>query len=486
MSNNVLKNLKPYEVFKYFEEITQIPRGSGNEKGISDYLVAFAKEHNLEVIQDEALNVIIKKPGTAGYEGAPTIVLQGHMDMVNEKNQGTEHDFDKDPLKLRVEGDMLYATGTTLGADNGIAMAYAMALLASKDIAHPPVEALMTTDEEAGMSGAMALNPEHINGRILINIDSEEEGKLLVSCAGGVRVSVTLPIKWEDIKEDKTPIVIRLRGLKGGHSGMEIHKGRGNSNKIMGRILYDLQDRVSYNLCSLNGGAKNNAIPREADAVLLVNKEDVEGLKAVASSWNEVLKNELKASDPDVNVQVEVLPDRYNKMFSKETTKKAVQLLYLIPSGIQTMSMEIAGLVQSSTNLGVVTTSKDMITYDSATRSSVKTLKEDLVNQFKLLAEVVGVECETRADYPDWQYDADSKIRRVFERVYKEMTGNDPEIVAIHAGVECGLFKEKFGEMDMISFGPNLYDVHTPDEHISISSTERMWNYLIAVLKEIK
>lgn len=486
MSNSVLKDLKPYEVFKYFEEITQIPRGSGNEKAISDYLVAFAKEHNLEVIQDEALNVIIKKPGTPGYENAPRVILQGHMDMVNEKNQGTEHDFDKDPLKLRVEGDMLYATGTTLGADNGIAIAYAMALLASKDIPHPPLEALITSDEEAGMSGAMALKPEHVEGRILVNIDSEEEGKLLVSCAGGVRVAVTLPIEWEDISSDKTAVTIRIRGLKGGHSGMEIHKGRGNSNKIIGRLLYDLQDAVNFNLCSLTGGAKNNAIPREADAVVIVNGEDIEGLKAVVQSWNEVLKNELKASDADVNVQVEVLPNRYNKMFSKETTKKAIQLLYLIPSGIQTMSMEIPGLVQSSTNLGVVTTSENAVTFDSATRSSVRSLKEDIIYQFKLLADVVGVKCETRSDYPDWQYDADSKVRRVFERVYKEMTGNDPEIVAIHAGVECGLFKEKFGEIDMISFGPNLYDVHTPDEHLSISSTERMWHYLLAVLKEIK
>jgi dipeptidase D len=486
MSNNVLKDLKPYDVFKYFEEITQIPRGSGNEKGISDYLVAFAKEHNLEVIQDEALNVIIKKPGTAGYENAPTVIIQGHMDMVNEKNQGTEHDFDKDPLKLRIEGDMLYATGTTLGADNGIAMAYGMALLASKEIPHPPLEVLMTTDEETGMSGAMALNPEHLDGRILVNIDSEEEGKLLVSCAGGVRATATLPITWEPVDEEKTALAIRIRGLKGGHSGMEIHKGRGNSNKLMGRILYDLQDAASYDLCALNGGAKSNAIPREADATVLINAQDVDGVKALIQRWNEILKNELKASDPEVNVQVEVLPDRYNKMFSKETTKKAVRLLYLIPNGIQTMSMEIPGLVQSSTNLGVVTTSEEEITFDSATRSSVRTLKEDLVYQSTLVAQVVGAQFQTRADYPDWQYDADSKIRKVFERVYKEMTGNDPEIVAIHAGVECGLFKEKFGEIDMISFGPNLYDVHTPDEHISISSTEKMWDYLLLVLKEIK
>lgn len=486
MSNNVLKDLKPYDVFKYFEEITQIPRGSGNEKGISDYLVAFAKEHNLEVIQDEALNVIIKKPGTSGYENAPIVIIQGHMDMVNEMNQGTVHDFDKDPLKLRIEGDMVYATGTTLGADNGIAMAYALALLAAKDISHPPIEVLMTTDEETGMSGAMALKAEHLDGRILINIDSEEEGKLLVSCAGGVRVSTKLPITWEPISEEKVIAAVRVRGLKGGHSGMEIHKGRANSNKLMGRFLYDLQGALSYDLCSLNGGAKNNAIPREADAVLALKAEDADALKAMAESWNVVLKNELKASDPEVNIQIEVTRDRYDKVFSKETTKKAVQLLYLIPNGIQTMSMEIPGLVQSSTNLGVVTTTAYEVSFDSATRSSVRTLKEDIVYQAKIVAEVVGAKFSTQSDYPDWQYDADSKIRRVFEKVYKDVTGNEPEIVAIHAGVECGLFKEKFGDIDMISFGPNLYDVHTPDEHLNIPSTERMWDYLLAVLKEIK
>jgi dipeptidase D len=486
MNSNLLKNLKPYDVFKYFEEITQIPRGSGNEKGISNYLVAFAKELNLEVIQDEALNVIIKKPGTIGYENAPTIIIQGHMDMVNEMNQGTDHDFDKDPLKLRIEGDMLYATDTTLGADNGIAMAYAMALLASKDIPHPPVEVLMTTDEETGMSGAMALRPEDINGRILINIDSEEEGKLLVSCAGGVRTTAALNIAWEKADESLISAAIKVRGLKGGHSGMEIHKGRGNSNKIMGRILYDIINTVDFNLASLNGGAKNNAIPREADAVIVFNSNDMDSVKAKVNEWNEILKNEYKVSDPDVNVQLDANVNKQEKVFTKETTKKAIHLAYLIPSGIQTMSMEIAGLVQSSTNLGVVTTDENKVFFDSATRSSISSFKLDLVNQTRIAAESLGAEFSTQADYPDWQYDADSKIRKVFEKVYKDLTGNEPEIVAIHAGVECGLFKEKFGEIDMISFGPNLYDVHTPDEHLSISSTERMWDYLLAVLKEIK
>lgn len=486
MSNKVLKNLEPYDVFKYFEDITQIPRGSGNEKGISDYLVNFAKEHNLEVIQDEALNVIIKKPGTPGYENAPTVILQGHMDMVNEKNHNVVHDFQKDPLKLKIEGDMIYASGTTLGSDNGIAVAYALAILASKDIAHPPIEVLLTTDEETGMSGARALNPNHLYGRILINMDDEEEGQLLVSCAGGLRTDIVLPLNFEAVKGEKSAYCIKVSGLRGGHSGGEIHKGRGNANKIMGRILYDIKSSIDFNLCSLNGGAKDNAIPREADAVLVLDKNDLDKLKAEVNKWNVILRNEYKVSDKDVIVALEAADSNFDKSFSKEETKKAIELLCIIPNGIQTMSMEIKDLVESSSNLGVVVTGKDKVEFRSAVRSSVKTLKENIVVKSKIAAESLGAQIFTRADYPAWEYDADSKIRGVFERVYKELYGKNIQVTAIHAGVECGLFKDKFLDIDMISFGPNLYDVHTPNEHMSISSVRRTFEYLLEVLKEIK
>lgn len=484
--NNILKDLKPYEVFKYFEEISEIPRGSGNEKGISDYLVSFGKEHNLEVIQDSSLNVIIKKPATPGYENAPIMILQGHMDMVCEKNTATIHDFEKDPIKLRIDGDMVYASGTTLGSDNGIAIAMSLAILASKDIPHPALEVLVTTGEETGMGGAMGLDPKNIDGRTLINIDSEEEGKLLVSCAGGIRETIALPIVWENVKENSIPCAVRVRDLKGGHSGMEIHKGRGNSNKIMGRFLSDLASSIDFSLVSLNGGAKNNAIPREADAVILINSKDKALVEEKVHVWSSIFKNEFKVSDPEVNLHLEVLDNKFSRAFSKETTQKAIDLLCIIPNGIQTMSMEIPDLVQSSTNLGVVVTTENEVQYDSAIRSSIRSLKEDIVNTSRISAKVIGARFETRSDYPDWQYNADSKIRKVFEKVYKDMYGVDPEIVAIHAGVECGLFKEKFGEMDMISFGPNLFDVHTPNEHMSISSVSRSWSYLLQVLKEIK
>lgn len=482
---NILQNLEPKSVFKYFEEISQIPRGSGNEKSISDYLVSVAKKLNLEVIQDKALNVIIKKPGTEGYENSETVILQGHMDMVCEKNKGTDHDFQKDPLKLRVVDDMVYATDTTLGADNGIAVAYALAILESTDIPHPPIEVLITTDEETGMSGAMAISKEHINGKILLNLDNEEEGHLLVSCAGGIRSKHTLNVTLEDAGDYDNFLHIAVRGLKGGHSGMEINKERGNSNKIMGRILKSLLS-LDYKLVSVNGGSKNNAIPREADAIIALKLEDVAKAKELINNWNPILLNELKTQDPGVNISILENTENVEKVFTKESTEKTVNLLYLIPNGINSNSVEIKNLVESSTNLGVVTTEGNKVEFDSAIRSSVASLKDEIVLRSKTIAELIGADFETTAGYPEWQYDNESKVRGICQDVYKRMYGKDAKIVAIHAGVECGLFNEKLGKLDMISFGPDLYDVHTPQEHMSITSVKNVWDYLLEVLKALK
>lgn len=482
---NILQNLEPKSVFKYFEEISQIPRGSGNEKSISDYLVSVAKKLNLEVIQDKALNVIIKKPGTEGYENSETVILQGHMDMVCEKNKGTDHDFQKDPLKLRVVDDMVYATDTTLGADNGIAVAYVLAILESTDIPHPPIEVLITTDEETGMSGAMAISKEHINGKILLNLDNEEEGHLLVSCAGGIRSKHTLNVTLEDAGDYNNFLHIAVRGLKGGHSGMEINKERGNSNKIMGRILKSLLS-LDYKLVSVNGGSKNNAIPREADAIIALKSEDVAKAKELINNWNPILLNELKTQDPGVNISILENTENVEKVFTKESTEKTVNLLYLIPNGINSNSVEIKNLVESSTNLGVVTTEGNKVEFDSAIRSSVASLKDEIVLRSKTIAELIGADFETTAGYPEWQYDNESKVRGICQDVYKRMYGKDAKIVAIHAGVECGLFNEKLGKLDMISFGPDLYDVHTPQEHMSITSVKNVWDYLLEVLKALK
>ena len=476
---NILQNLEPKKVFEYFEAISNIPRGSGNEKEISDYLLNFGKSLGFESIQDKALNVIIKKPGTKGYENAPTVIIQGHMDMVCEKNNGVEHDFEKDPLKLRIVDDYIYATDTTLGADNGIAVAYAMAILASNDIPHPPIEVLITTDEETGMSGAMAINKDHIDGKILINLDNEEEGYLLI------RSTATLNIEKQDVK-DKKVVKISISGLKGGHSGMDIIKERGNSNKILGRVLKGLLKEVSFNIVNLNGGSKNNAIPREAEAVITINSSDESTVIDVIKKWNDIIGNELRTQDSGLKIEALSINDKEEKEFTDESTKKVVDLLYLYPNGINSKSVEIEGLVESSTNLGVLTTSDTAVEFDSAIRSSVPSLKEEIVLRSKTIVELFGGEFTTTADYPGWEYNPDSKIREICQKVHKDLYGNEAKIVAIHAGVECGLFNEKLGNLDMISFGPNLYDVHTPDEHMSISSVRNCYEYLKAILKEIK
>ncbi len=482
----VLKDLQPVDVFKYFEKLSQIPRGSGNEKEVSDYLVSFAKENNLEYVQDSALNVVIRKKASQGYENSPAVVLQGHMDMVCEKNTDVEHDFTKDPLKLRIIDDRVYATGTTLGADNGIAVAMGLAILASDEYQHPAIELLVTTSEETGMDGAMELDPKNITGRTLINIDSEEEGTILVSCAGGVTAKVTIPVKFESVNENLVPYSIKIRGLKGGHSGMEIDKGRGNSNKLMGRVLMTIFSETDIRLSSLNGGSKHNAIPREADAVILVRSEDSVLIEKKIQECEETFKNELRTPDPDIRVEFEALQTLPSQMLSKESTKNIINYLYLIIDGVTSMSMDIKGLVESSLNLGVVTTYKDGVEFISSIRSSVRSLKDELYNRLCVTAEINGGNVVSESNYPEWAYNPNSKIRTIFENVYEKMYGEKPHISAIHAGLECGLFAEKFGEIDAISFGPNLYDVHTPNESMSISSVQRTWKYLLEILKNIK
>ncbi|MGC4376691.1 aminoacyl-histidine dipeptidase [Fictibacillus sp. Mic-4] len=484
-----LEELTRHPVFHYFQEISNIPRCSGHEKEISDYLVRFAKERNLEAIQDEALNVIIKKPATEGYEQAPVVILQGHMDMVCEKNQGTKHNFEHDPIRLKLEGDMLYATDTTLGADNGIAVAYALALLDSNEIPHPALEVVITTEEETTMTGAISVDPSHFTGELFINLDSEEEGKLLVSSAGGVKGDLVIPISWTNVTHPLTACRLSIRGLKGGHSGMMIDKERGNANKLLGRVLYDLFNEGSFLLCEINGGLKSNAIPREADAILLVEDQLIGKVEQKIKEWNDRLKTELRVSDPDVSLLFEKVESPIgSRAFSKETTEKVIHALMLTPNGVQKMSLDIEGLVETSTNLGVVATStkEGEVVFQNEIRSSVKSEKEYILNQVKALAEVLHGKLEISAGYPEWAYKPDSAIRELCQKVYKEMYGKEAEIVAIHAGLECGVFTEKIPGLDVISIGPDMYNVHTPDEHISITSAIRTWEYLLAVLKDMK
>ncbi|MBN1050920.1 aminoacyl-histidine dipeptidase [Clostridium botulinum] len=480
------KQINCEKVFYYFNEISRIPRGSGNEKGISDYLLNFGKNLGLEAIQDDALNIIIKKPASPGYEKSPTVIIQGHMDMVCEKNNEKVHDFTKDPIELVTKDDFIYANGTTLGADDGIAVAYAMAILEDNTIEHPAIEVLLTSDEEAGMSGAMALKSGCLDGKIVINLDSEDEGKLLVSCAGGIRTKSILNVQWENTPKNKKAFKLIIKGLSGGHSGSDIHLGRGNSNKLIGRVLKNILNQMELNLVSLNGGSKNNAIPREATAELLIDADMEKEFLNIISTLREEFKNEFRVKDANIQLEIEELKENIEKVFSKESTNNVINLLYLYPNGINTVSSDIEGLTESSTNIGVLTTKENHVEYDSAVRSSVFSLREEIVERIRCLTEILGGTVSNTAGYPEWQYKEESKIREICKDVYKQMYNEEAEVVAIHAGVECGLFKEKLGDLDMISFGPDIFDAHTPNEHMSISSVERVWSYLLEVLKEIK
>lgn len=483
---NSVESLSENTVLNYFKEISSIPRGSGNEKGISDYFVKFAKKRNLEVVQDETLNVIIKKTATLGFEDAPTVILQGHVDMVCEKNKGIEHNFEKDPLKLRIIDDMIYATDTTLGADNGIALAYALALMDSKDIPHPNLEILLTTEEESTMNGAISVDGSLFEGKILINLDSEEEGKLLVSSAGGIDIEQVLPIDWKEISGRYTCLNIHIKGLKGGHSGMAIDKGRGNSNKIMGRLLEGLKNKFNYFIAEINGGSKVNAIPRESEVKVLINSNLENDFIAEINTWEKVFKSEFRTADSNLYIYIEKIDDFSNKVFSKKTMDKLIDTILLIPNGVNTMSMDIEGLVESSNNLGLVYNDNKNVLFQSEIRSSVKSLKSNILIQAKTVAKLLNCEFNTYIEYPEWVYNPNSRIRELCIKTYKEKYGKEPEIIACHAGIESSVLIDKIPGLDAISIGPNMYEVHNPSEHVSISSTLRTWEFLLEILKNIK
>lgn len=486
MNSKVVANLKPAEVFKYFGELSNVPRGSGNEKGVSDFLVDFAKQHKLEVIQDKAFNVIIKKPGTKGYENSPGVIIQGHMDMVCEKTADSTHDFQKDPLQLRVvDGEWLYATDTTLGGDDGIAVAMAMAILASDEIPHPPIELLVTTEEETGMDGAMALDPANITGSTLINIDSEEEGILTVSCAGGCTAQISVPLSFEEVPQNAVAFTIDINGLLGGHSGMEINKWRANANKLLGRLLYKAASQVR--LVNVDGGSKHNAIPRAAQATVVMEPGDEAALKELVCHLEKTLKAEYKTADPSLCITVSPAKNRPDRMMTKKCSQNVTRLLYLIPDGVQSMSMDIPGLVESSLNLGVVRTTDDAVEMSSAIRSCVGSIKQNIYDHIGAIAALTDASLTAQGQYPEWQYDPESKLRKICIEQYESLFGQEPKVEAIHAGLECAMFAEKFGgRLDMISVGPTMVGVHTAEEHLNIPSTERTWEYLLAVLKSLK
>lgn len=479
----MLEGLDPKPVFHFFEVLTTIPRCSGDEKQVSDYLVAFAKERDLEVFQDEALNVVMKKPGTPGYEESPPVIIQGHMDMVCEKSKGSAHDFAKDPIPLKIDGDILRTDGTTLGADNGIAVAYGLALLDSTDIPHPPLEFLVTTSEETGMNGAHALKPDHLTGETLLNIDAEDEGILFVSCAGGVDLVCELDTAWEPATG--TALRIEVSGLKGGHSGLEIVRQRANAIKLLGRVLDRARDAGEFHVASVSGGSKSNAIPREAHVVITADDAVLEKIAVIVAAQGAEAKAEFASADPDVEVAA-ATADKVTRQLDSASTGKLIDFLAIAPNGVQSMSLELEGLVESSLNLGVLEQSGESVKLTVSVRSSVDSIREDIARRIEALARLVGSTTTRTGEYPGWNYEADSKIRDLCVSVYKEVTGTDAQIQAIHAGLECGLLKKKLPQTDMISFGPNLRNVHTPDEQLSISSVANTWEFLLAVLAKSK
>ncbi len=479
----MLENFEPKKVFKYFEELTRIPHESGNTKEISDYCVQFAKEHGLVYYQDEWNNVILVKEASSGRENDLGVILQGHLDMVAVKETDSTHDFMKDPLPLSVEGDWIFSTKTSLGGDDGIAVAYALAVLDDDSISHPRLEVILTVDEETGMTGAKGIDLSMLKGNYLINLDSEEEGYILTSCAGGLNGEIELPMQYVDAKG--IAFTIRVDGLMGGHSGAEIQKERANAIKLAGRLLHTINEAAEIGLISFCGGEKDNAIPRSSTIELLVTEEDASRLVEIIRAEEEIYRKEYASSDSGLCLKIEEKGTCTAKVLTPAAQEKLIFLLVNMPNGIQNMSMELKGVPETSLNAGVAVLSQEKFSLTVSVRSSVRSRKHAVSAQIKYLTEFLGGEYRVHGEYPEWEYKKDSKLRELAVAVYQEMYGKKPEVQAIHAGLECGLLLDKCPGLDIISIGPDMKDIHTPKEKLSISSTQRVWEYLLAILGRI-
>lgn len=446
----------------------------------------FGKKNNLETLKDEAGNVLIKKPATKGKENLPTVILQSHMDMVCEKNNDTVHDFDKDPIQPVVDGEWVRAKGTTLGADDGIGMAAQMAVLTSADIQHGPIECLFTVDEETGLTGAFALKPGFLSGSILLNLDSEDEGEMFIGCAGGVDTLATLPYNREEVPAGQVAIRIDVKGLLGGHSGDEINKGRGNSNKILNRFLWEINQKYGIRLAEFNGGNLRNAIAREAYAVITIDSKHKEDVRVAFNIYASEMERVWAATDPKIKLDLETT-DAPEYVIDKATSDKLFNALYACPHGVFSMSFRMPGMVETSTNLASVKfIDGDKIFITTAQRSDVESEKYNIAQMVESAFLMAGAEVEHSDGYPGWTPNPDSKILKTAVDSYSRLFGKEPVVRSIHAGLECGLFLEKYPNMDMISFGPTLRDVHSPDERINIETVEMFWKHLVDVLENIE
>lgn len=490
----VISHLEPQGVFTFFEEICSIPHGSGNVGQISDYLKKFAKDRGLFCIQDETKNIIIKKPGTKGFEDKEPIIIQGHMDMVAVKKPDCDIDMKTEGLNLAIDGDYVYAKGTSLGGDDGIAVAYALAILDSDTLEHPPVEVIITVDEEVGMEGAAAIDLSDIKGHRMLNIDSEDEGIFLVSCAGGSKVCIELDVLRNEADdeddEETTRLEIVVDGLLGGHSGTEINKGRINSNLLMARLLDEMQ-RMFSQMClvSLNGGLADNAIPRRTTAVVEIPKEQEDDYNKYFDMIIKEVHVELSSREPQMQLELCKLNDASEyagipAVCAVDTTT-IIKYLLALPNGVVEMSADIPGLVETSLNLGIVKLEENLLHTTLSVRSNIESGKTMMIHRLNAVAELAGASFEVSGSYPGWSYRKDSPLREKMIEVYEKMYGESPKVEALHAGLECGLLASKINDLDCISFGPNMFDIHTTEERLQISSTKRVWEYLVELLKQL-
>ena len=479
-----ITDLTHMPIWQHFYEITKIPRPSKHEEQILAFLKKFAEEHNLDYAQDKTGNIVIRKGATPGMEDRETIILQGHIDMVCEKNSDVEHDFYKDPIKTKITDGWIHAEGTTLGADNGIGVAAGLAVLTDPTVEHGPVECLFTVDEETGLTGAMGIEPGFVQGRILINLDSEDEGEMFIGCAGGMGTMAFFDYKAEATPAGQIALEVKVSGLKGGHSGGDIHVGLGNANKLLVRYLYKVLKEVpEMRLATIDGGNLHNAIAREAKAVITIPANRKEDLAIWANEMDAEFRNELKKVDPNVNLRVETTTTP-KEVVDAKTADTVIRTLYACPHGVMGMSHSLEGLVETSTNLASVKMQEgNVISIETSQRSSTESLKEDVGNMLLALFELAGARTEVRDGYPGWAPNPDSEILKVAESTYRELFGKDPEVKAIHAGLECGLFLAKYPYLDMVSFGPTMRDVHSPAERMEIKTVEMFWRHLVAILK---
>lgn len=478
-----IEELQPERVFYYFEQLSKIPRCSYHEKEVSNYIKSVGEELGLETIQDDVLNVIIRKPATKGYEDSKGIIIQGHMDMVCEKEDDSNHDFSKDPIKLQTDRDYIHADGTTLGADNGIAVAMGLAIFEDDTLEHPDIELLVTTSEETEMDGALRLSENVLKGTRLLNVDSEEEGVLVNGSAGGELIEVKIPTEYEEVS-GYSGISIELQGLMGGHSGMEIHKPRGNSNRILNNILKEIREDIDIRLISIIGGTKDSAIPRQSIVKVAVKSEDLSKFNEKIEDIKKKTIDEYKSEEPALNIIITNC-NSVSKTLTDKVFDTVILLLDTIPTGVFTKLPQNEDIVESSSNLAIIKTDKEKIIIQVSTRSSSEHVLLEL--RKKVVEEInkTNAKYSISGSYPEWEYNPKSELRDLALELYEEMFGEKMESTVIHAGLECGVFKKKYPQLDIISFGPNMHDVHTPKERLSVSSTERTYKYLVELIKRL-